>query len=45
MEFEKNPIPTLAVLQTALAQACARRFGGGSRAIRNPASTPLKGRE
>jgi hypothetical protein len=39
-----NPIPTLAVLQTARALACARRSSGGSQAIRNPASTPLKGR-
>jgi drug/metabolite transporter (DMT)-like permease len=30
-------------LRGALAQACARRFGGGSHAIRNPAFTPPQG--
>ncbi|MBC7710414.1 MAG: DUF3445 domain-containing protein [Rhizobacter sp.] len=33
------------VLQTASAQACADRSGGGSQAIRNPASTPQGARE
>ena len=32
------------VLQTASAQACADRSGGGSHAIRNPASTPKRER-
>ena len=36
-----NPPPHPSpVLQTASAQACADRSGGGSHAIRNPASTP-----
>jgi general secretion pathway protein K len=42
---QRNTIGPPAVLQTAHALACARRSGSGSRAIRNPASTPLKGRE
>ncbi len=43
-DYRSKTIPTLALLQSALAQACARRSGGGSHATRNPASTPLKGR-
>ena len=35
----QSPHPS-PVLQTASAQACADRSGGGSHAIRNPASTP-----
>ena len=36
---------TSPVMQTASAQACADRSGGGSHAIRNPASTPQGERE
>jgi probable rRNA maturation factor len=38
----RHPHPN-PLLQSALAQACARRFGGGSHAIRNPAYTPPAG--